>query len=69
MQAAAAWAISPCIQNSEDSGDMVRLFLSSMNCVAACGPPPTKPHFKMTLGTKFCWWVGADMQSVGGRGH
>ncbi|XP_023341977.1 armadillo repeat-containing protein 4 [Eurytemora carolleeae] len=35
VQAAAAWALSPCIRNAENSGDMVRSFVGGLELV--CG--------------------------------
>ena len=35
VQASAAWAVSPCIQNAANSGDMVRSFVGGLELI--CG--------------------------------
>ena len=35
VQASAAWALSPCIQNASNSGDMVRGFVGGLELI--CG--------------------------------
>ena len=35
VQASAAWALSPCIQNAANSGDMVRGFVGGLELI--CG--------------------------------
>ena len=35
MQSSAAWALSPCIKNAPNSGDMVRSFVGGLELI--CG--------------------------------